>query len=281
MTSRVIIRAQAESLGVHLHPGELWRTLWRNRHVIAQLGQRQVQARHRGSYLGMLWTLVNPLLLLAVYTLVFTVLLPVGVEPERRLDFVLNVFCGLVVFGVFSETVQRAPTAVVSNTNYVKKVVFPLEALVVADLWASAVAGALNLTVLMAALLVAGGWHWTVLWFPLVVPPLLLFTLGVSWLVAALGVYIRDLAVSIGVVVTVLFFLTPVIYRAEDVPVRWQWLLHLNPMAVFVDAARGTLLAGRAPDAVTLGVAYVVAWLVAQLGFAWFRATKRGFADVL
>src|SRR5690606_40837102 len=130
-------------------------------------------------------------------------------------------------------------------------------------------------------LLVTGTWPWTVLLFPLVVPPLLLLVAGVAWLVAALGVYVRDIAASIGVLITALFFLTPVVYRLDQVPARWQWLMELNPMAVLVEASRATLLAGRPPDWRALAVAYGLALVTAQLGFAWFRATKRGFADVV
>lgn len=278
---RTVIGPRQPRAAPYLRPDELWRSLWRNRHVAAHVARRQVQSRHRGSHLGVLWTVVHPLLLLGVYTLVFTELLPVGVEPGQRLDFVLRVFCGLVLFGVFAETVQRAPTAIVGHANYVKKCVFPLEALPVADLWASAWCGALNVGVLTAVVALAGAISWTALLFPLVLPPLLLLTLGLAWLLAALGVYVRDLSVSIGVLVTVAFFLTPIVYRAQDVPTRWQWLMECNPMAVVVETGRATLLGGTAPDWTALLVAYLLAFGVAQLGFAWFQATKRGFADVL
>jgi homopolymeric O-antigen transport system permease protein len=276
-TVRTVIQPRAEPLGVHLRPTELWRTLWQNRHLVAELGRRQVAARHRGSYLGLLWTVVQPLLLLAVYTLVFTVLMPVSV-PEGRYAFVLRLFCGLVVYSVFSDTVLRAPVAVVGNPSYVKKVVFPLEVLPAADLWANGLVLLLNLSVL---LLVAGSVHWTIVLFPLVLPPLLLVTLGCAWLVASLGVYVRDVAVSIGVLMTALFFLTPIVYRLDDVPPQWRFLMELNPLAVLVDAARATLLEGHAPHWRALAVAWAVALVVAQSGFAWFRATRRGFADVL
>jgi lipopolysaccharide transport system permease protein len=276
-TVRTVIQARAEPLGVHLRPLELWRALWRHRHLVAELGRRQVVARHRGSYLGLLWTVVQPLLLLAVYTLVFTVLMPVSV-PEGRFAFVLRLFCGLVVFSVFSDTVLRAPAAVTGNPSYVKKVVFPLEVLPTADLWANTVVLALNLSVL---LLVSGSLHWTLVLFPLVLPPLLLVTLGCSWLVASLGVYVRDVAVSVGVLMTALFFLTPIVYRLDDVPAQWRFLMELNPLAVLVDAARATLLEGHPPHWRALAMAWALALVVAQAGFAWFRATRRGFADVL
>jgi lipopolysaccharide transport system permease protein len=281
-STRIRIRPKSEPLGLHLRPAELGRTLWRHRQLVARLGRRQVQARHRGSFLGFLWTLLNPLLLLAVYTLVFTVLMPVDPGPEGRLDFVLRLFCGIVVFSVFSETVQRAAAVIPAHANYVKKVVFPLEVLPAADLWASAALAGVNAAVLLVVVTVTkGAFPWTAVLFPLVVPPLLLVTLGVSWFVASLGVYVRDIASSIGVLMTMLFFLTPVCYRSEAVPPEWRWLVTFNPLAVLVDAARATLVATEPPDWRALGVAWLLAAAVAQAGFAWFRATKRGFADVL
>lgn len=280
---RALIQPKAEPLTAYLSPVELARTLWRQRHVIAQLGRRQIQARHRGSFLGVLWTLLNPLLLLAVYTLVFTELLPVAPDASgNRVPFVLRMFCGIVVMGIFSETVQRAAGVVVANANFVKKVVFPLVTLPAADLYACAVLGAMNLVVVLLAVLVfQGTLHWTIVFFPLVALPLLLLTLGAAWLVAALGVYVRDIAVSIGLFLTVLFLLTPIFYRVETVRADLQWLLRLNPMATVVDATEAVLVLGQAPPWASLGLTILVSAAVAQAGFAAFQACKRGFADVL
>lgn len=259
------------------------RTLWRERHVIGQLGRRQVLSRHRGSMLGVVWTVLNPLLLLAVYTLFFTVLIPVADSKTDRVDLVLNIFAGMIVFGVFSETVGKAAFSITGNPNFVKKVVFPLEALPAADLWAAFVHAAINLGVLVAATLcLQGALPWTLLWLPVTLPPLILLTLGAAWIVASLGVYVRDVATSISVVLTALMFLTPVFYRMRNVTdAQARALLRLNPLTDIVETTRAIVLAGEAPDWTGLAVSYALAALVAQLGWTWFRATKRGFADVL
>jgi lipopolysaccharide transport system permease protein len=262
-------------------PTALVRTLWQQRHVIAQLGRRQVQSRHRGSLLGWAWVVLNPLLQLAVYTLAFTVLFPVAGDLGSRIDFSLRLFCGLVLWWVFADTVSRAPTAIVSNPNFVKKVVFPLEALPAADLYESLCLAAVNLAVLGVAALIHGSLSWTALLFPLAFPPLVLLSLGTAWFFAALGVYMRDLRASIGVLITALMFLTPIFYRLDDVPARLRGLLQANPLAVVIETGRRTLLWAEQPDWVALSVAYAVGAAAAVLGFAWFRATKRGFADVL
>ncbi|GAB4136325.1 MAG: ABC transporter permease [Planctomycetota bacterium] len=280
--NRTWIRPRAEPLRLHLRPAEMFGSLWANRHVIAQLGRRNVQIRHRGSFLGVLWTLLNPLLLLGVYTLVFTVFLPVAADGPARAEFVLRVFGGIVVFGVFSETVNRAATVVAAHPSFVKKVVFPLEALVVADLFASAVLGAVNLGVLfLAVAALEGTVHWTWILVPLIAPALLLLTLGAGWIVAALGVYIKDVGAAIGVVMTILFFVTPIFYRLDDVGEPMRTLLGLNPLAAIVESFRASIVLGRPPDALRLLLVTAASLVAAQLGFALFRAAKRGFADVL
>ncbi|HLU38632.1 MAG TPA: ABC transporter permease, partial [Planctomycetota bacterium] len=259
------------------------RTLWHTRQVIAQLGRRQVVSRHRGSMLGVLWTVLNPLLLLVVYTLFFTVFRPVASAVNDRVAFVLSLFTGMIVFGVFSETVSKAATTITGNPNYVKKVVFPLETLPAADLWASLVHAAVNVGVLLAATVtLRGSVPWTALLLPITLPPLLLLTLGIAWIVASLGVYVRDVGTSIGVVLTALMFLTPVFYSVDDVPSEpARAALRLNPLTDIVETTRSVLLRGDLPDWGRLAFAYVLAALIAQIGWAWFRATKRGFADVL
>lgn len=284
MTStRTLITPQNAPLGRSLSPAAMLETLWAHRQVIRQLGARQVQSRHRGSVLGMAWTLLNPLLLLAVYTLIFSVVLRVGGQSAaERVEFAVMMFTGMVLFSVFSDTLSRAPLAISSRPNYVKKVVFPLEALPASELYASLVLGAASLVVLLVAIaIVQGGFAVTALAFPLVLPPLVLLTLGASWLVSALSVFVRDIATSIGVVVTMLFFLTPVFWQVPDWPPELQTYVWLNPLAVLVEAARDCLLRDLWPDPLRMTLVYVASFAVAMLGFAWFRHSKRGFADVL
>ncbi len=284
MTStRTLITPQNAPLGRSLSPAAMLETLWAHRQVIRQLGARQVQSRHRGSVLGMAWTLLNPLLLLGVYTLIFVGVLEHGGETTAdRIEFAVMMFTGMVLFSVFSDTISRAPLAISSRPNYVKKVVFPLEALVASELYASIVLGSASLLVLLVAIAVVhGGFAVTAIAFPLVLPPLVLLTLGASWLISALSVFVRDIATSIGVVVTMLFFLTPVFWQVPEDPTGVQLLVWLNPMAVLVEAARDCLLRDLWPSPLRLSLVYVVSVAIAIIGFAWFRHSKRGFADVL
>jgi lipopolysaccharide transport system permease protein len=267
---------------LQLGPASLLRSLLEQRQLIVQLARRQVEARFRGSHLGRLLAFLNPLLLLGVYTLVFTTLMPIGGTAAGidRVGFVLKLFTSLLVYQVFAETVGRAPTLIVGNPNYVKKVVFPLEVLPVAEMLAAAMLALANLLILVPALLITGKLGITAIAFPLVLPPLFCTTVGVAWLMASIGVYARDLAASIGVLLTVLFYLTPVFYELGDLG-GWRWIAELNPLAGVVEAAKRSMVLGLWPEWRGLAWSWLAGSLVAYGGFVWFRMTKRGFADVL
>jgi len=259
-------------------------SLWRNRRLVWQLTRREVLGRYRGSLFGLVWSLVNPLLMLGVYTLVFGVVFAArwGGAVQTAGGFALVLFAGLTVFGIFSECLSRAPYLVLANPNYVKKVVFPLECLPWVALGAALFHAAISFAVLLAASLVLrGGLPWTVVLLPLVLLPLLLLSLGVMWLVASLGVYVRDVAQLIGVLVSVLLFLSPVFYPASALPDSLRTVLLLNPLAIVLEGARAVLIWGQVPDWPRLAVCTLAAGLVAWLGLLWFDRTRYGFADVL
>jgi lipopolysaccharide transport system permease protein len=276
---------RSEPLGRHLHPLALVAHLWRHRSLIWQFARREVEGRYRASFLGLLWSFVHPLVLLVVYTWVFGVVFRAR-WPESRTgslgEFALVLFCGLVVFNVFAECLGRAAYVVVSVPNYVKKVVFPLEILPV-SLLASAVFHA----VVSLALLLACSWLFlgrlpaTVALVPVVVLPVAFLCLGLTWLVASLGVFLRDFVHLVPLLVQVVFFATPVIYPAEAVPERYRAAVALNPLAWVVESVRGLLFAGALPDWGRFAVWLAVTAVVMVLGYAWFMKTKRGFADVL
>lgn len=270
---------------VHLNPGGMARGLWSSRELIVQFAHREVTGRYRGSALGLLWTLAQPLLMLVVYTFVFAVVFEAR-WPRNDSDgtaaFGLTLFTGLVLFQVFSQGVSRAPRLIVEHPNYVKKVVFPLETLPVAALGSALFSAGVSLLVLLVGKLVIDpsfGWH--ALLFPLSLVPLIPMTLGLMWFLSSLGVYLRDLTHLVGVVLQVLMYMTPIFYPIERVPEQLRGVLALNPMTGIVETARRTLLWDQSPDWAMLAVQTAVALVVMQLGYAWFMKTKRGFADVL
>jgi lipopolysaccharide transport system permease protein len=234
--------------------------------------------------MGVLWSFFNPLFMLAVYTFVFRVVFGArwGDSPQSKVDFALILFAGLIVFNLFAECVTRAPTMVLTNPNYVKKIVFPLEILPWVLLGSALFHAAVSLGVwLLACAFLKGAPSLTVLTLPVVLVPLFLLVLGLTWLLASLGVYVRDISQVVGILTTTLMFLTPIFYPAEALPDRYRMVVLANPIAAIVEQTRDVLYWGRLPDPRTIAVNLIVSAAVAWLGFAWFQKTRRGFADVL
>lgn len=267
-----------------ISPREMAASLWRNRTLVKALVQREVVGRYRGSLMGILWSLFNPIFMLIVYTFVFSVVFKArwNVGSDSKTEFALVLFAGLIVFNMFAECVNRAPGLILGNANYVKKVVFPLEILPWAALGSTLFHGTVSLLVWLVAYAIFFGMpQITVLLFPLVIIPLLLFIMGLTWGLASLGVYLRDISQFVGIVTTVLMFLSPVFYPASALPKEYGYLLSLNPLTPAIEQVREVLFWGRVPDLKAMCVYLLSAGIVAWLGFAWFQKTRKGFADVL
>ena len=267
-----------------ISPKEMVASFWRNRDLILALTKREVIGRYRGSFMGILWSFFNPLFMLAVYTFVFSVVFKArwGAGSDSKTEFALILFTGLMVFNVFSECINRAPGLILANVNYVKKVVFPLEILPWVALGASLFHGLVSLVVwLLAYSIFFGTPHLTALYLPLIIFPLVLFIMGLSWFLASLGVYMRDVSQFIGVITTVLMFMSPVFYSAEALPEAYRGILYINPLTPAIEQARLVLYFGHMPDIQLLLKCLLMSILVALLGFAWFQKTRRGFADVI
>lgn len=258
------------------------------RQVVAltvDLAKRDIAVRYRGSIIGMSWSFLVPMLMLAVYTFVFGVIFQSrwpSAGEQGTADFALVLFAGLVVFGLIAETIQRAPSVILAQPQYVKKMVFPLGVLP-----ASMVLGALFHTLvsvvvlLLAVLMVKGSVPMSALWFPLVLAPVVLACLGVAWALAATGVFLRDMTHVMPMVATVMLFLSPVFYPLEAIPEDVRGLVALNPLGGTVEQVRGVLLFSQSPAWGLLGAQWGIGAIVAALGYGWFRLLRRGFADVL
>ncbi|HEX2526393.1 MAG TPA: ABC transporter permease [Geminicoccus sp.] len=265
-------------------PRELVASLWRNRRLAMALVEREVAGRYRGSFMGIFWSLLQPMMMLAVYTFVFSVVFQArwGTGGTSKVGFALTLFTGLVVFNIFADCLNRAPGLIVGNTNFVKRVMFPIEILPWVIMGSSLFHAAVNVLVWMVFyILIIGTPHLSAFLLPVVLLPCIMFTMGLSWMLAALGVYLRDVAQIVGVVVTALMFLSPIFYPTSSLPESYQLLMLANPLTPSVEQARDVLMWGRQPSW-TLFLAYLaLGMLVAWLGFAWFQKTRKGFADVL
>jgi len=264
----------------------LGKSLWRNRQLIVQMTKREVVGRYKGSAFGLAWSFFNPVFMLVVYTFVFSEIFKsrwggVGGDDSKT-QFAVVLFVGMIVLSLFSEVLNRAPSLILSNVNYVKKVVFPIEILPVIAMGAALFHSLISLGVLLAAFVLFNGYlHWTVIFTPLVLLPLVILTTGLAWMLASLGVFLRDVGQTIGIITTVLMFLSPVFYPVTAVPERFQAVIMANPLTFIIEQAREVLIWGHLPDWSGLAVYTLAAFVVAWLGFAWFQMTRKGFADVL
>lgn len=265
-------------------PKALLASMLANRGLIASLVRREVLGRYRGSALGLLWSILNPLVMLGVYTFVFSVVFKNQWIGGRgtRIEFALVLFAGLMVFNVFSECVGRAPSLILGNVNYVKKVVFPLEVLPVVVLGSALFHLFVSFCVWAVFHVCALGLPAaTVFLLPVVLAPLVLTILGLSWGLAALGVFVRDVAQFIGLLLMMLMFLSPVFYQVDALPEAYRPFLYLSPVTVAIEQVRDITMWGRLPAWGEWAAYCCAATVVAGLGFLFFQKTRRGFADVL
>jgi lipopolysaccharide transport system permease protein len=259
--------------------------LWKHRELWWRLTEREVLGRYRGSALGIGWSFITPLAMLAVYTFVFSQVFKArwgGLEQAGPLGFAVNLFAGLIVFNVFSECANRAPTLVLANPSYVKKIVFPLEILAGVTVGSAGFHALTSLVVLAIFELIAfQSLPYTFAWLPLVWLPLILGCLAITWVIAAMGVFLRDIGQLVGVIVSMLMFLSPVFFPVSALPLQWQAILTLNPLAQVIEQTRKVLIAGEHPQAGYLIAGTIITGLACELSFRLFQKTKRAFADVM
>ena len=256
-----------------------------NKEIIIQLIKKEVISKYKGSYLGILWSFVTPLIMLAVYTFVFSVVFKAKWKidtNETGIHFALVLFCGLTVFNLFSECVLKAPTLISSHPHYVKKIVFPLEVLPVSVLGAALFHYFISLIVLLAGLIIFLGLPSVhILLLPLTIIPLCMFSLGMTWFLSSLGVFIKDISYGINIFVQLLFFLTPIFYPLSAVPDKFKIFLRLNILSTFVEQARSIIVFHQSFNWSWWIISLIISFLFFFTGYTWFMKTKKAFADVV
>jgi lipopolysaccharide transport system permease protein len=267
-----------------LSPVRLLHSLWQHRQLIMDLAKRDALGKYKGSKLGVLWSLLTPVFMLIIYTFVFSEIFQArwNSASSSKTEFAIILFAGLILFNFFAENVTRAPTLILANVNFVKKIVFPLEILACVTILSSLFHMMLSLLVLLFfQLLITGHVPMTIVFLPLVIFPLVLFSLGIAWLLSAIGVFLRDVGQTIGLFVTGLMFLSPIFFPLSAIPVRWQDVAKLNPLVFPIEQARNVQIWGIVPDWSAWTIYTMSSALIAWLGFVCFQKTRRGFADVL
>lgn len=266
------------------NPSEILASFWRNRELIATLSKRDILSRYRGSILGLFWSFFQPLLMLVIYTFVFSVVFKArwNAESNSTVEFALVLFSGLIIFNFFSESLLKAPSLIIAHPNYVKKVIFPLEILPWVSLGAAFFQFLINACVwLLCYIVLCGIPHPTLLFLPLIILPVMLMVLGLSWFISSLGVYLRDIGHIINIFITILMFLSPIFYPITALPLKYQLYLKINPLAHAIENIRDILYWGKVPNILSYSVFLVFSVICAWIGFIWFQKTRKGFADVL
>lgn len=259
--------------------------LWRNRHLTFRLAHREIIGRYKGSVLGLGWSLINPLLILSVYTFVFSVVFKAkwGIDTgETKYDYALLMFVGIIVHGFVSEILSKSPDSILNNANYVTKIVFPLEILTVVNILSALFHLSVNLVVLIIAISFSNhAVSWTIIFAPLTLLPLIVMSAGIGWALNSLGVYLRDIGQSIPIFTTALLFLSPVFYPVSSLPENFRGWLMANPLTSIIEQTRAVCLYGQLPNFYTLGEFIGGSALFAWLSYKWFLYVKKGFADVI
>ena len=258
---------------------------YRNRLLIIQMTKREVVGRYKGSVMGLLWSFLNPIFMMAIYTFVFSVVFKAkwGIGgDESQSQFAIMLFVGMIVHGLFAEVLNRAPNLILSNVNYVKKVIFPLDILPIISIGVAVFHSLVGLLVLLIAFFLINGYlNWSIIFTPFILLPLLIFTLGFAYMLASLGVYLRDVGQFIGMIMTLLLFCSPVFYPITALPEKYQIWMMANPITFIIEQARAVIIMGQVPNWIGLFSYTLVAVFTAWIGYVWFQKTRKGFADVL
>ncbi len=262
---------------------EPFQAIGENVSLIRTMVRRDILSRYRGSFGDVLWTFLNPILLMATYFFVFGEVLQSRFpgDPSRS-GYALYFLCGMLPWLAFNEPVNRASFAILENRNFVKKLVFPVEIIPVTHALSGLIMSLFASIVFLAVLLLTrGGIPLSIFWLPALILPQLLFTIGLGWMLASFGVFARDLGQISGFLLTLWFFLTPICYAESQLPAGALDILRKNPMYVMVHGYRRVLLEGQAPEAWPLLKLYLLAIFMFWLGYGLFRKLRRSFADVI
>jgi lipopolysaccharide transport system permease protein len=264
----------------------VWRPLWelpRRSELIWSLAKRELLSRYKGSVLGIFWAVVTPVVMIAIFTFIFAGIFGARFgNSNSHWTYALYLFCGLIPWNMFQDTLQQSSTTIVNHSNLVKRVIFPLETLPVAQAF-SAVGNQLfaSIALLLAVVVIEHRLALTFLWLPVLLIPQLLIAIGGGWLLASLGVFLRDIVQGVSLVLTAWLYLTPIIYPESIVPPRFSRVIQLNPFTALVRNYRRIFLENQNPDWAGLGYFTIIALLVFFCGYWWFARTRKNFADVI
>jgi lipopolysaccharide transport system permease protein len=259
-------------------------TIYRNQYLISQLVIREFKARYSGSFFGFLWSFITPLLILAIYTFVFNSVLHTKWSEgyTTNSQFALILFAGLIIHSLFSDCAVRAPMLIHSHISYVKRVVFPLEVLPLVLVINSFLHACMSLGVLIIFYSILNqSIPWTLIFVPLIILPFLILNLGITMFLSLIGVYVRDMAQAMGVIMTITMFITPIFYPLSALSPELQTISYFNPLTFAIEQMRNFTIFNVGPNWKGLAFYFIFSLIVLYFGFIAFQKARRGFADVL
>lgn len=265
-------------------PLEVIKSISLHRSLIVSLTKREIVGRYKGSYMGMLWPFITPLMMLLVYTFVFGEIFNARwhMEVESNGQFSLLLFAGLIIFNLYAESINRAPLLIISNVNYVKKVIFPLELMPIVSVLSAVFHAVISLAIWMLVYTFFFGVpHSTIIYAPLIILPFVFILVGLSWFLAAFGTYVRDIVQVVGVITSALMFLSPVFFPLDSLPESFQMVVRFNPLTIPIEQLRMVMFWGTQPDWTKLLPYTLTSLVFLYLGYIFFQKVRRGFADVV
>jgi lipopolysaccharide transport system permease protein len=262
---------------------EFIKSIYNNRNLIYAIAKRDVESRYKGTILGLLWAMVTPLIAMSIYIFVFgTIFNAKWVKGEDGVQYVLLLYMGLIIFNCFSECINRAPMLVLSNSNYVKKIIFPLEVLSVSSALSSLFQVGLSMIIWLIIYLFAfGSLNLTVLFAPIILIELAMLCVGIGLILSSVGVFVRDLTQIMSSITSMLLFLSPVLYPVSSIPEEYRGWIYLNPLVQIIESIRLVMFYGKVPDPYLMLSSMFIQIIIFLMGIYWFQKTKKGFADVM
>lgn len=259
-------------------------TLIRNRSLIYELTRREINSKYKNNSLGILWLLILPLIMISIYTFVFSIIFEArwGQDDSNKLDFALLLFIGLVIYNIFADCLVRSPQIIINHQNFVKKVIFPLEILPVVLVLSTLFNACVSICIWILFYALSNGWlPATIIYFPLIFFPIFFINIGISMILSAIGVYLRDIQHIMGVFVTILMFLSPIFYPMEAVPSYLHRYLNINPLSQLIEQCRNIMFFGIQPTFSTVVVLWLFGFIILLFGLWVFQKLRSGFADVI
>ena len=254
--------------------------------LLKVLIERDIKGRYKGSIFGMTWTMINPLMMLSIYTLIFSQVFNArwgsSIDTNNTTQFSLNLFCGLIVFNIFSECATRATTIITSNPNYIKKVVFPIHILGAVVTGSALIHGLISTIIIIIALVIAKGYVGaTVLFLPIVMLPFMLGCLGMTWILSTIGVFMKDITQIMNALVSMMMFISPIFYPTSALPEKIRWLTLVNPLSYSIETIREVIIEERIPSAGNWMIQIAVGMFAAQLGFVVLEKARKYVGDYI